>query len=64
LTVDAQVSRVIIVVVQVGAVVKIDVASISGGAQEKRESGHNRMKLSFPQTKNGAFLGFTPPPKC
>jgi hypothetical protein len=54
---NAQDSRVIIVVVQVGAVENI--RSSSGGAQEKGKP-QDSMKLSLPQTKNGCISEFHP----
>jgi hypothetical protein len=55
---NAQGSRVIVVVGQVGAV-KVQLEAVEALRKMER-GGQNKMKLSLPP-KYGAFLSFTPP---
>jgi hypothetical protein len=51
--------EVVIVVVQVGTV-KIHATAMEA-IRKKERGGQNRMKLSLPPKKNGAFLSFASP---
>jgi hypothetical protein len=63
LAVDAQVSRVIIVVVQVGAIKKY-VASVEAlrKSERERERGSQQDETQFTTKKWCSSLSFTPPP--